>query len=161
MTGRIVRGRGPVSMRKIGAISLGACIVVACAASGCGSTHARAHARRHTTVRPPGTPTIASQIVLARRRGPGFLDYCPARRGRAPAHFDLGLPGNPRVGGWCVTSWRRTSRGDVVTFQTHWDARRVAGRSGSQTWRYRLNRPASAVATRVAILTGVTGTSPP
>jgi len=87
-------------------------------------------------------PPVAHQVRLAQRVGPGFLDYCPKGTGRARAYYQLDLPGEPIVKGWCQTVITRTARADLVTFKAYWDARRVNHTSGTATFTYRVPRSA-------------------
>jgi hypothetical protein len=108
-----------------------------------------------------GLQPISLQVHRAQAVGPGFLDYCPLKPGRAPAHFQIDVPGNPLAGGWCETSVVRKPDGDTVTFRAHWDARASIGRDGTMVFRYFIPRQTPGTATPAPVLTSQSGVEPP
>jgi hypothetical protein len=150
---------GPLAAIKLAA-ACGIGAVMCLPFAGCGGSSAK-----QSDPRPPAkaipTPTLAQQVRRAERVGPGFLDYCPMRPGRARARFQVDVPGSPIVPGWCLTTAKRDRLKDVVTFRTHWDARRVKGPSGTVTFTYSVPHTAVPGATPAAELVGQSGQLPP
>jgi hypothetical protein len=107
------------------------------------------------------TPVVQEQVVRAIQSGPGFLNYCPTVPGRAPARYDVDLPGTSRASGWCQTEVKRGPQFDIVTFHAHWNATDQIGKQGTLMLRYQVTRPSVTVPTPVALLTGQSGQLPP
>lgn len=155
--GRICNG--PLAAIKLAAAcGIGAALCLPFA--GCGGNSAKQSDPRPAAKAIP-TPTLAQQVRQAERVGPGFLDYCPTRPGRARARFQVDVPGNPVVPGWCLTTATRYRLKDVVTFRAHWDAWRVKGPSGTVKFTYSVPNTAVPGATPAAELVGQSGRLPP
>ena len=125
--------------QKLAPLSLiGPALLAAC---GHASSHAAKPGHREVSSRATlATPTVAYQVRLAQKVGPGFLDYCPKGPGRARAYYQLDLPGEPIVKGWCQTAITRAASGDLITFAAYWDARNINRTSGTLTLTYRVPR---------------------
>lgn len=127
--------------------------------AGCGQSTV---ARKPLATRLAGaTPTLAEDTLLARRAGPGSLDYCPLHDGRRRARYQVDQPGNPIIGGWCQTHAVRGATADLITFGMHWDARRLHGPTGTQVLTYSIKRVAPPGATAIPVLTAQSGKPPP
>jgi hypothetical protein len=113
------------------------------------------------TIAPPPTPIVADQVDRAKRLGPGFLDYCPRHEGAAQAQYDVMLPGQGPIGGFCQTHISRQSGGDIITFYAHWDARSIHHGQGTITFTYGVSRAATPPATPSAQMLDQTGPLPP
>ena len=153
-------GDGPLAAIKLAAAcSLAAVLCLELA--GCGGGNTAKKSDPSPLARSIPTPTLSQQVRRAERTGPGFLDYCPTYSGRAPARFDVDVPGNPVAPGWCLTTVERHRVKDVVTFRAHWDARRLTGSSGTAVFTYSVPRTAVPGATPAAELVGQSGQLPP
>jgi hypothetical protein len=126
---------------------------------GCGSSAAVPPPRR--TILRPTTPTLAQQIRLAERSGPGFLDYCALQDGRVSAYFTLDLPGAPVVDGWCQTQADRVGSYDRVTFQAHWVGQPILPHGGTVTMTFHVLRDCSDVTLGCSPLISQSGELPP
>jgi hypothetical protein len=113
------------------------------------------------TLAPPPTPVIADQVDRAKRLGPGFLNYCPRHEGAAQAQYDVMLPGQGPIGGFCQTHISRQPGGDIVTFYAHWDARPIHHGQGTITFTYGVSRVATPPATPTAQMLDQSGPLPP
>jgi hypothetical protein len=133
--------------------------------SGCGvfqsATSATPTPSPLPTLAQPPTPGIAAQIDRAKRLGPGFLDYCPHHEGAAQAQYDVMLPGQRPIGGFCQTHVSRQPGGDIITFYAHWDARSIHHGQGTVSFTYGVARVATPPATPVAEMLDQTGPLPP
>jgi hypothetical protein len=114
-----------------------------------------------TSSAPSGTPQPSSEVDLAQRAGPGFLDYCPLHNGTAKAKIDISIPGSPQVPGWCRTAVNPSVDGTTVAFTVHWDARGTAAKSGTMRLTYYVPVPPSPQTTPQAVLVAQRGMPPP
>jgi hypothetical protein len=126
---------------------------------GCGSNSSPKSGA--TPGRPIGSPSVAQEIRLAERAGPGFLDYCPLQAGRTSARFVLDVPGNPSVDGWCETQAVRLPRFDRVAFRLHWVGIPVLAHGGNVTMTYRVYRSCGTSPFRCASQVSQSGRLPP
>jgi hypothetical protein len=142
-----------------------ASVLLALTLSGCGVFNGAASATPTVsplpTIAPPPTPIVADQVDRAKRLGPGFLDYCPRHEGAAQAQYDVMLPGQGPIGGYCQTHINRQPGGDIITFYAHWDARPIHHGQGTVSFTYGVKRDATPPATPVAEMLDQTGPLPP
>lgn len=119
-------------------LDAGALLLVLAGLSGCGGSAAlhRNPPPRATNTPAPTAISQVDAVQLARRSGPGFLDYCPDRPGRAAAQYDLLTPGGGTIPGWCETSVVQHSDAYVITFRAHWDGRKRHGPTGTSVMAY-------------------------
>jgi hypothetical protein len=138
--------------------------LLALALSGCGAGGAAPAPPTPSplpTIAPPPTPGVAAQVDRAKRLGPGFLNYCPRHNGASQAQYDVMLPGQGPIGGYCQTRVRRQPGGDIITFYAHWDARPIHHGQGTVSFTYGVKRVATPPATPVAQMLDQTGPLPP
>lgn len=139
--------------------------VLALALSGCGATGLAVPGTPRPsplpTIAPPPTPRVAAQVDRAKQLGPGFLDYCPRHNGASRAQYDVMLPGQGPIGGYCLTHISRQPGGDIITFFAHWDARAIHHGQGTLSFTYAVPRTAKPPATPAALMLDQKGPLPP
>jgi hypothetical protein len=116
---------------------------------------------RPTIAPAAATPTVATQIQRAQSVGPGYLRFCPLQDGRASATFNIDVPGGAQADGWCQTTAARGPHLDVISFETHWDAVQVIGKSGTEILQYGVSRSCATRSQTCVRLVGDTGSPPP